>query len=316
MDGTKQRLPLPGLAVALAFLALLVALTGTAVAATGGSFLLGKANKAGATSILQNTGKGPALMLKTKNLHIAPLSVNGNGTKVANLNADKLDGIDSAQFQRRVATTCGAGTAVTAIASNGTVTCGDDTSGLQKRVTGTCSGTQSVESVAADGTVTCGNDTSGLQKRVTGTCSGTQSVESVGADGSVACGNDTSNLQTKVTGSCTGSNYIQAIAPAGTVTCGSGPLFAVVNSDGSLARGVGVSGTAKVVTGRYTVTFNRNMTGCTAVGSVGFTGTSGVPPAGFVGVVGSGGNANAWFIATYDATGANVDEAFHLIAVC
>ena len=287
MDGTKSRLPLPGLAVALAFLALLVALTGTAVAATGGSFLLGKTNKAGATSILQNTGKGPALTLKTKNLHIAPLSVNGNGTKVANLNADKLDGIDSPQFQRRVASTCGVGTAITAIAANGTVTCGANTNGFQTRVTGTCTGTNGVQSVGPDGSVTC-SDTSGFQNRVTGTC--------------------------------TGTNAVQSVTAGGGVTCSAGPVWAVVASDGTFVRGSSGVTATRSGTGTYIVRFGFNVRSCAYVASVGGTGTGTPPPDAFATVSSDASNLDGVSITTFNSENTTLppptDEPFHLVVIC
>jgi hypothetical protein len=90
--------------------ALFVALGGTTYAATGGNFLLGKPNTASSTSSLSapiagkalqvtntSTGAGAtALGLTTASGH-APFTVN-SGAKVANLNADKLDGIDSTGF--------------------------------------------------------------------------------------------------------------------------------------------------------------------------------------------------------------------------
>ena len=69
--------------------------SGTAYAATGGNFLLGKSNKAGATTSLTNT-TGTALALTSKS-GTAPLRVS-NGVKVTNLNADRLDGLDSSSF--------------------------------------------------------------------------------------------------------------------------------------------------------------------------------------------------------------------------
>lgn len=69
--------------------------TGTAVAATGGSFILGKSNAATATTKLSNS-KGTALALTSK-AGTAPLTVSSS-TKVGNLNADRLDGVDSTSF--------------------------------------------------------------------------------------------------------------------------------------------------------------------------------------------------------------------------
>jgi hypothetical protein len=90
--------------------ALFIALGGTTYAATGGNFLLGKPNSASSTTSLTapiagkglqvtntSTGAGAtALGLKVASGH-PPFAVN-SGTKVTNLNADKLDGIDSTGF--------------------------------------------------------------------------------------------------------------------------------------------------------------------------------------------------------------------------
>jgi len=60
--------------------------------ATGGSFILGHANKAGQPSSLTNTGTGPALKLNTSHPGTTPpLAVNSK-VKVAQLNADLVDG--------------------------------------------------------------------------------------------------------------------------------------------------------------------------------------------------------------------------------
>ncbi len=68
-----------------------------AYAATGKSLLLGKVNKAGRTTTMQNTGSGPAVAFKVKNGSAAPFSVNGTG-RVAKLNADRLDGRHAEEF--------------------------------------------------------------------------------------------------------------------------------------------------------------------------------------------------------------------------
>ena len=100
----------PSHGTVVAYLALFIALGGTAVAATGGNVILGKANSASSkTSLsaaisstalqLTNTGTGTgatALGLNVASGH-APFTVN-SPTKVANLNADRLDGQDSTAF--------------------------------------------------------------------------------------------------------------------------------------------------------------------------------------------------------------------------
>ena len=69
--------------------------SGTAYAATGGKFILGKSNSAGATSTLTNT-RGSALALNSA-AGTPSLKVNRT-TKVPNLNSDLLDGLDQRAF--------------------------------------------------------------------------------------------------------------------------------------------------------------------------------------------------------------------------
>jgi len=75
--------------------ATLVLGTGTAVAATGGTFLLGKSNSASTPTSLTNSS-GTALVLNSKS-GTSPLKVNST-TKATNLNSDQLDGLDSTKF--------------------------------------------------------------------------------------------------------------------------------------------------------------------------------------------------------------------------
>jgi hypothetical protein len=94
----------------VACISLLVALGGTTYAATGGNFILGKSNTASSKSTLSapiadkawtvtnDSSKAGATAL---GLNVAkghpPFRVN-SGAKVANLNADKLDGVDLTQL--------------------------------------------------------------------------------------------------------------------------------------------------------------------------------------------------------------------------
>jgi hypothetical protein len=103
-----MRKPSPALLVAV--LALFVALGGAGMAATGGNFILGKANSATSTTSLSapigakalqvsntsTTAGATALGLTAAPGH-APFTVNTK-VKVANLNADTLDGTDSTGF--------------------------------------------------------------------------------------------------------------------------------------------------------------------------------------------------------------------------
>jgi hypothetical protein len=97
--------------MAVALLAVFLNLSGLAYAATGGNFILGKSNSAGATTSLSATPKSGSALSVTdatsglpaaafKVTSAAPFTVNSQ-TKVANLNADLLDGLDSSAFVQR-----------------------------------------------------------------------------------------------------------------------------------------------------------------------------------------------------------------------
>jgi hypothetical protein len=102
----------PSHGTVVAYLALFAALGGTTYAATGGKFILGQSNTASSKSTLSapiadkaltvtnNSTKAGAMAL---GLNVAsghpPFKVN-SPTKVANLNADSLDGQDSTAFGR------------------------------------------------------------------------------------------------------------------------------------------------------------------------------------------------------------------------
>jgi len=93
-------------------LALLFGVASMALGATGGNFLLGKANGAGAISKLTANMANPALQLVNTstnaaatalNLKVAsgnpPMKVN-SAARVANLNSDKVDGLEGASFMQ------------------------------------------------------------------------------------------------------------------------------------------------------------------------------------------------------------------------
>lgn len=117
-----MKIKAPSHGTCVAYLALFMAMTGTAAAATGGTFVLGRSNAASTQTVLTNSGTGPVLALSTKSGQ-PPLAVSALSGKATNLSADKLDGLDSTQLQRRVAASCPTGQAVTAITATGGVTC-------------------------------------------------------------------------------------------------------------------------------------------------------------------------------------------------
>ena len=75
---------------------------GAAYAANGGAFILGRANAASLPTSLKNS-TGTALVLTSSNGKPS-LTVNGKA-KVANLNADSLDGVDSTTFSLKTGRT-------------------------------------------------------------------------------------------------------------------------------------------------------------------------------------------------------------------
>jgi hypothetical protein len=81
-------------------LALLIALSGGAYAATGGSLILGRGNSASSLTGVSNS-KGVAFSFRSKT-GSAPFTVNGNSVKVSSLNADKVDGLDSSQLRGQI----------------------------------------------------------------------------------------------------------------------------------------------------------------------------------------------------------------------
>jgi hypothetical protein len=90
----------PSHATVVAYLALFVAMSGTAAAATGNVFILGQDNRADHASVLANRS-GTPLELRAKS-GAAPLRVNTE-KRVRHLNADLLDRLDSTAFLRATA---------------------------------------------------------------------------------------------------------------------------------------------------------------------------------------------------------------------
>jgi len=84
-------------AVIMAALVLVTGFDLATYAATGDSLIVGKLNKSGATTTLTNTGRGPVLSLDGGKLY-PPLKVNSK-KKVANLNADSVDGMSATQLE-------------------------------------------------------------------------------------------------------------------------------------------------------------------------------------------------------------------------
>jgi hypothetical protein len=101
---------------------------------------------------------------------------------------------------------------------------------------------------------------------------------------------------------------------AGTSATG---LWAVVNSDGTLARGSSAAtGASQLQTGTYEVDFNQDVTGCAYVATIGDPRSIVIPPAGSVSVTGRYNNPNGLYIVTYDSSGAAADRALFVTVFC
>ena len=93
-------------------------------------------------------------------------------------------------------------------------------------------------------------------------------------------------------------------------------VFAVVNSNGTLARGRGVTSVSRLGIGQYDIRFSRNIAACVWEGTIGLGvfGSSAAP--GFITVNGRIGTNNGLFVTTHRTTGAAADAPFHALVVC
>lgn len=92
---------------------------------------------------------------------------------------------------------------------------------------------------------------------------------------------------------------------------------AVINADGSIARGKGiVSVTHSAGAGSYIVFFNKNVTACNFQGTIGLSGSSGTSARGFITVVGAAAGDTGVFVTTDDVAGSPAERGFHLYVGC
>jgi hypothetical protein len=92
--------------------------------------------------------------------------------------------------------------------------------------------------------------------------------------------------------------------------------WAVVNSDGTVARSSGGVTASDQGTGSYEVVFPVNVTQCAYVVSPGGSGSSGSPPHVGVGSLGRFGNSNGIWVETWTEADAPVAASFHVIVDC
>jgi hypothetical protein len=277
--------------------ALFIALGSVGYSATGGTFKLGKANTAGKTTALKsgnvsgptlkvnNTGNRPAAAFLS-NSGQPPFTVNRT-TKVANLNADQLDGLDSLAFL------------LTSTVFGGDVAGPFGDLQLGNGVVGT--------NQLADGSVTSAKV---LDETITAFDIATNGVNSAeiatDAVGATEIQNDSIDAGEIVDFGLTNQDI--------------GVLFAEVQANGTLDNSSGANnGNAVTVaklagTGTYEVDFGRNIQACTAVATIGPSG--GGSALGEVNVADRGGNAEAVFVDTNNSDGTAADKPFRLVVVC
>jgi len=95
-----------------------------------------------------------------------------------------------------------------------------------------------------------------------------------------------------------------------------GMLFAVVDSNGNLARGSGaVSATKLPATGEYQVIFNRRVNRGAFLSTIGLSADSGQSDPGEIIVNLRVGTTNGVFVQTSDSAGKDADRSFHLAVV-
>jgi hypothetical protein len=141
-----------------------------------------------------------------------------------------------------------------------------------------------------------------------------------GGTGAVSLAVNTSTIQSRVTATCAVGSFIRAIASNGTVTCGTPPvetLYAVVASDGTLQRGVGVTAANRVGvagSGTYEVIFNRDVRACVFTATLG--GGTIATFLGEVNATGRAGDVNGVFVDTNNSDGTAADKGFHLLVNC
>lgn len=114
-----------------------------------------------------------------------------------------------------------------------------------------------------------------------------------------------------------GTEALAGLVPA--TVCGMPPtcqvFFAVVNANGTLARGCQAVSAAHLGTGTYQVLFTHDITGSAYIGTIGLSVSIGSSPAGEIAVVGRFGAANGVFVQTFNSAGVPTDLGFHLAII-
>ena len=113
------------------------------------------------------------------------------------------------------------------------------------------------------------------------------------------------------------SNTGPATRPAAEPDTAKKDRWAVVNADGTLARGKKVvSITHSAGGGSYIVFFDKNVRECLYVATIGLGGSSGTSARGFITTVGAAAGEDGVFITTDDIAGNPAERGFHLYVGC
>jgi hypothetical protein len=109
-----------------------------------------------------------------------------------------------------------------------------------------------------------------------------------------------------------------ATGPQGQPGANASTVWAVVNADGTIDRGVNVSQSASShpATGQYQIVFvGVDISRCAYVATIGYPDDSGYAPAGMI-TASNTMYMNVVGVATYSAAGVPADQPFHLAVLC
>jgi hypothetical protein len=97
---------------------------------------------------------------------------------------------------------------------------------------------------------------------------------------------------------------------------GARELFAVVDGDGKLKRGLHAVSATRLDVGYYEVVFDRDVRCGAYVATTGGHGYEGIPPAAIANVMGRANNPRAVLVFVSNMTGAPRSTGFHLVVIC
>ncbi|MFL5822019.1 MAG: hypothetical protein ACJ764_01100 [Solirubrobacteraceae bacterium] len=194
----------------IAYAALFVALSGTAIAASSAV----PRNSVGTAQLKNRAVTGPKVALGTlTGANVAKATLTGANIRSSTLgtvrNAAHLGGLTPVTFQRAITGRCLSRTAIQAVSRLGKVTC--ESVGTIRRVTAatglTGGGTSGNVSLAVDPTI--------VQARVRDSCGAGRAMSTIGQDGTITCHTTNVTQMMGATGTATLSPTSDFIVPVG-----------------------------------------------------------------------------------------------------